>query len=282
MKKIIKKVIKGIGNYMSKFFKTLRFLVYVVFKTDLRNHIQKVDGAGLMTILANGPSLKEDLDKIEVTKGDFCVVNDFYKSPWYSKIKPKYHVLADPLYFRTDEDIQPFVDTVNWDMTLFVPYYGWKKMSILNKIPNDFIKVVPYHSVNFQGFDCFRNWVYKKGLSMPRPQNVLVPSIFNSINMGYINIKIYGADHSWTESIRVNSLNQVCLVDSHFYDKEKVQLLPWRKASPDRAIYKMHEVLRDLAQMFDSYHQIRWYADKVGCKIINRTKRSYIDAFERA
>lgn len=282
MKKVIKQIIKGTFYFISRFFNSIKFLIYVIFKTDLRNHIQKVDGAGVMTILANGPSLKDDLDKIDLTKGDFCVVNDFYKSPWYSKIKPKYHVLADPLYFVTDEDIQPFVDAVKWEMTLFVPYYGWKKMSILNKIPSEFITVVPYHSVNYHGFECLRSWFYEKGLSMPRTQNVLVPSIFNTIKMGYKEILIYGADHSWTESIRVNNDNQVCLTDSHFYDTEQVKLLPWRKASPDRAVYKMHEILRDLAQMFDSYHQIRWYADKVGCKIINRTKRSYIDAFERA
>ncbi|MBO5632406.1 MAG: hypothetical protein J5965_25405, partial [Aeriscardovia sp.] len=200
----------------------------------------------------------------------------------YSKIKPKYHVLADPLYFVTDEDIQPFVDAVKWKMTLFVPYYGWKKMSILNKIPSDFITVVPYHSVNYQGFECFRNWFYEKGLSMPRTQNVLVPSIFNAINMGYKEIKIYGADHSWTECIRVNNQNQVCLVDSHFYDQEQVQLLPWRKASPDRAVYKMHEVLRDLAQMFDSYHGIKKYSVYKNCKVLNCTAKTYIDAFDRA
>lgn len=282
MKKILKKTIKRILNFILKFFNTLKFLALVVVKTDLRNHIQKVEGTGLMTILANGPSLKDDLDKIDFTKGDFCVVNDFYKSPWYSKIKPKYHVLADPLYFRTDEDIQPFVDAVKWNMTLFVPYNAWKKMNILNKNPSDFITVVPYHSVNYQGFESLRNWFYEKGLSMPGPQNVLVPSIFNTINMGYNEIKIYGADHSWTENIRVNNLNQVCLVDSHFYDKEQVKLLPWRKGTPGREIYKMQEVLRDLAQMFDSYHDINKYSDFKNCRIVNCTANSYIDAFERA
>ena len=116
---------------------------------------------------------------------------------------------------------------------------------------------------------------------MPKAQNVLVPSIFNAINMGYKEIRIYGADHSWLECIRVDNQNRVCLTDSHFYDKEKVKLEPWIKATPGREVYKMHEVLRDIAQMFDSYHQIRWYADKVGRRVVNCTKDSFIDAFER-
>lgn len=282
IKKIIKRTIKGVLYFVSKSWETIKFLLLILLKTDLRNHIQKVENAGLITILANGPSLKDDLENIDFNEGDFCVVNDFYKSPWYGKIKPKYHVLADPLYFRTDDDIRPFVDAVHWNMKLIVPYYAWRKVDILKRIPNDFIEVIPYHSVNFRGFDWLRYFFYEKGMSMPKPQNVLVTALFNLINMGYEIVSVYGADHSWTECIRVNEQNQVCLTDSHFYDEEKVNLMPWRKATRGREIYKMHEVLRDLAQMFDSYHDIRKYADYKHCHILNYTKNSYIDAFERA
>lgn len=280
MKKILKKTIKSILSFILKFFNTLKFLTFVVVKTDLRNHIQKVDGAGLMTILANGPSLKDDLDKIDFTKGDFCVVNDFYKSPWYSKIKPKYHVLADPLYFVTDEDIQPFVDAVKWKMTLFVPYYGWKKMSILNKIPSEFITVVPYHSVNYHGFECLRSWFYEKGLSMPKIMNVLIVAIFNSINMGYKQIKLYGADHSWVENIRVDEQNRLCVTDSHFYDNQKLKLTPWYLS--DGSVQRISMFMRNLSIAFQSYEEINEYAEAYDCRIFNCTKGSYIDAFERA
>ena len=117
---------------------------------------------------------------------------------------------------------------------------------------------------------------------MPRPQNVLVPSIFNGINMGYNEIIIYGADHSWTENIRINNANQVCLTDSHFYDQEEVSLKPWRKATEGREIYKMYEILWDLSNTFKSYHTLREYADTQGCHIVNKTGGSYIDAFDRA
>lgn len=279
MKRIIIKCVKCCYRLIISFFLTLKFFLYVIFTRRYRNCINIVEGLSELTILANGPSLKDIIDKIDYTKGDFSVVNNFYKSPYYKKIKPKYHVLADPLYFRTDEDIRPFVDAVDWDMKLFVPYLAIRNVGVLNKMPNKYIKVVPYNTMTYEGFDCFRNWIYKHGWAMPQAQNVLIPSIFNAINMGYKKICIYGADHSWTETIRVDNCNRVCFTDSHFYDVQKVNLVPWHKSSGEQ--YLMHEILRDLAQMFDSYHIIRKYADYRNCRILNCTKGSYIDAFER-
>lgn len=281
MKKIktfIKLILHLCKVFVVKSAMTIRYAIFTFLYTDLRNHISRINGDGTLTILANGPSLVMDLEQINFSEGEFSVVNDFYKSPWYEKIKPSYHVLADPLYFTKDEDIQPFVDAVKWNMKLFVPYSAWKRMDILRHVPSQYIEVVPYHINTYYGFDCFRDWTYRHGLSMPIPQNVLVPSIFNAINMGYKEIRLYGVDHSWTESIRMNDKNQVCLTDSHFYDNEQAKLLPWKKCGVQ---YKMHEILRDLAQMFDSYHQIRKYADSLHCHIVNMTKNSYIDAFDR-
>ena len=115
---------------------------------------------------------------------------------------------------------------------------------------------------------------------MPRPQNVVIPSIFIGINEGYKQIDLYGVDHSWTKEIRVNNNNQVCLINSHFFDNKTPELKPWHKGIGE-PVYKMHEILRDLAWMFDGYYKLREYADNIGCRIINKTPDSFIDAFER-
>ena len=279
MKSIIR-IIKDIVKFIVNLFNSINTLRIIVCNTDMRNHIPKIEKADSVTLLANGPSLDADLEKLDFSDGVFCVVNDFYKSPWFYKIKPKYQVLADPLYFTKDSDLQPFADAVKWDMKMMVPYAAWKRLKILRDMPNPQIEVLPYHKLSYKAFKIITTFLYKKGLSMPIAQNVVVAALFNLINMGYKEIRLYGVDHSWTESIRVNDHNQVCLTDSHFYDAEKVKLLPWKKCSGEQ--YLMHEVLRDLAQMFDSYHAIREYADKCGCRILNLTKGSYIDAFERA
>lgn len=280
MKKLIIESIKRFACVCKNTTETLRWLVWFVICTDHKNHISKINDISTLTILANGPSLIKDLEEIDLGAGDFCVVNDFYKSPWYKKIKPSHHVLADPLYFTKDEDLRPFIEAVNWDMKLYVPYYAWKSMGLLRNIPSRHMEVVPYHTYYYNGFEQLRTWIFKHGFAMPVPQNVLAPSIFNAINMGYKEIRLYGVDHSWTESIRVDDMNRVCFTDSHFFDNEQVKLLPWKKCSGEQ--YKMHEILRDLAQMFDSYHQIRKYSDYRKCRIVNYTKHSYIDAFERS
>lgn len=278
---LVKKIIKSSISFFLKLCKTIKVLFLILFRTDLKTHIPKIENVQLLTILANGPSLKGELSKIDYSDGDFCVVNDFYKSPYYSIIKPKYHVLADPLYFTQSADIEPFIQSVNWELRLFVPYSAWRKMDILRNMPSKFITVIPFHTIAIESFKIVDLFLYKRGLSMPKAQNVLVPSIFNGINMGYKKIIVYGADHSWTESIRVDNENHVCLADVHFYDQENVALVPWRKATEGREIYKMHEILQDLSNSFRSYHTLRMYADRQGCHIVNKTQGSYIDAFDR-
>ena len=43
----------------------------------------------------------------------------------------------------------------------------------------------------------------------------------------------------------------------------------------------LHEVLYSMYVAFRSYFVIRDYAERIGCKIINITPGSFIDAFER-
>lgn len=280
MTKVIKKTLKTTTHFCGNVFQTLLFCIKVLIRTDLKNHIPQIENAGPLTILANGPSLKDDIEKIDFEVGDFSVLNDFYKSPYFDRVKPKFYVLADPLYFTKDSETELTLRSITSDIKLFVPFGWWKNASVLDRINNPHIQFVPYHTLTYNGFESVRYWFYRHGLSMPRPQNVLVPSIFNAINMGYKEIRIYGADHSWTESIRVDEQNRVCLTDSHFYDTEKVNMNPWHKCTGEQ--YLMHEILRDLASMFDSYHFLKRYADARGCRIINCTKNSYIDAFERS
>ena len=275
MIKLIKQIIKEILNYIRKIYYTLKFFIFILLRTDCRNHLSSVKDANILYVLGNGPSLNEDIKSINYNNVVFCVVNRFYLSPYYKIVKPRYYVLADPVFFENEEEIEKIIDGVDWNMVLFVTYSGWKKLKFLQTLSNEKIKVVPYHAIPYNGFKSLQFFFYKRGLSMPKAQNVLVPSIFNGINLGYKIIYLYGADHSWTRTLGVNSQNQVCAVDTHFYDKGTVNFVPYNSL-------KMHELLKAFAQMFESYHQIRWYADKVGCRILNCTKDSFIDAFERA
>lgn len=270
----MKRIIKKTCYIILKLIHTIRWFLEILLKTDLKNHVIWDDKRCVINILANGPSLIEDIKKINFEEGDCSVVNFFYKSPYFFKIKPRFYVIADPFFFESEDSIKPIIDNVTWSMKLVIPYYAWKKYKILHNIPNKKIEVVPLHCINYSGFECIRHWAYRHGFATPKTQNVLVASIYNAVNSGYKEIRLYGADHSWTQTLGVNEMNQVCAIDSHFYDKEKVKYLPYN-------CMKMHELLRAFAFMFESYHYLRNYADYRGCKVINCTKGSFIDAFER-
>lgn len=262
---------------------TMVWLTRILKVENLKNYIPNNKSDRKLLILANGPSLKNIIDDITPIEknSDIRVVNDFCRHPSFFTIKPSSYVFADPLFFNDTpraKEVLSLLSKVDWKMAMYVPYAYFK--NIRQKIKNPDITIIPYHTTPYSsGWKSLRTYLFKKGLTMPRPQNVAIPSIFIGINEGYNTIELYGVDHSWTKEIRVNLKNQVCMTDSHFYDASKVALKPFLKY--DGSEYLMAELLRDLAWMFDGYYILREYADSKGCRIINKTSDSFIDAFER-
>ena len=142
MIKLIKQKIKGITNYIRKIYYTIKYFILILLKTDLRNHLSRVEGANILYVLGNGPSLNEDIKSMNFNNADFCVVNRFYLSPYYKIVKPRYYVLADPVFFENEEEIEKIIDGVDWNMVLFVTYSGWKKLKFLQTLSNEKKKVL--------------------------------------------------------------------------------------------------------------------------------------------
>ena len=96
--------------------------------------------------------------------------------------------------------------------------------------------------------------------------------------MGYRQIYIVGADHSWTRTLDVDSENRVVSVQPHFYkedEKERQRVTALYKTIP------LHQMLESLTTAFRSYHVIADYANRAGYEIYNSTPQSFIDAFPR-
>ena len=263
----------------------MKWLIFQLIFENFKSYYKVEHRSEKLRILANGSSLKKQIESdlnFQVSS-DLFVVNEFCKHDLFYKLKPNNYTLADPLYFvqewmgDSDRETIKILSQVDWEMNLFVPYRLIKQNVF--EINNKNIRIIPYHMLAYEGWEGVKTYLLKKGLTMPTAQNVLIPSIFNAIHLGYKHIELFGVDHSWIEEIRVNDKNQVCICDRHFYDDDKPRLIPWNKC--EGGVYKMHEILRDLATMFDGYHQLRKFADANHCKIINKTKDSYIDAFER-
>ena len=181
-------------------------------------------------------------------------------------------------------------ERTTWKMILFVPKLArksreWKKH--LQKNHN--IEIVYFNNTPIEGFMTFKHLCFSKNWGMPRPHNVLIPSLMLAINLGFKCIYVTGADHSWTREIFVTDSNEVLLSQKHFYDKEtSTENTNKNKPIPQPMYHgatgktrKLHEVLIKFYYSFRSYWDIRIYAEKRNTSVFNITPGSFIDAFDR-
>lgn len=246
------------------------------------DHTEYDSKSHVLYILGNGPSLRQnienDLGFLKVH--DTLAVNFAANSPEFKLIRPKYYLLADPHFFKnaTDPNVRKLLDNLNGidhEMTLFIPSSA--------KVPTatftgEKLRIVTFPFVAVEGWEWLENMAFNHKRGMPRPRNVLIPSIMVGAWLGYGKIYLLGADHSWLKTLDVTEDNRVVSVQPHFYKEDE------REEKRIRADYvgrRLHEVLESMQIAFRSYHRIDQWTRKNGICIYNATPGSMIDAFER-
>lgn len=248
-----------------------------------RKRIKKVSSNHRLRILGNGSSLNRvDFESEELV--DYMVVNRHVLSENYIVVKPLYYVLADPHFFQHSEGLdilQKINEKTDWRMTLCVPYSREIKQKVLVTITNSNINLLYYNTTSLLcESKCAKYLCYKWQLAMPVVQNVLVASIMLGILFKYSNIELYGVEHTWTKYLFVDKDNVVYLENPHFFDEEKVTAKPVKEIQHTEE-YPFYLILKNYARMFESYWEIKEYIRNchIQCRIINKTKDSFIDAF---
>lgn len=242
-------------------------------------------------ILGNGPSLntsfKEHLSFIK--SADIICVNNFNQAPEFFELKPTKYVLLDNLFFAYHPEHLPHTviektlhafKPVDWSIDVYVPYSGKHSFFVQHlQKENPHIRFIYYNYVIAKGFNWFTHWVFRNNLGSMQCQNVLAMSIFLSINSGYRNIFLFGADHSWHEQYQIEN-NKVLLHDQHFYDKtpKKPIIMHDHVKNEKRTIADM---FLSLHKAFKGYERINDYAISRQVKIWNASAKSYIDTFDR-
>ena len=234
-----------------------------------------------IVVMGNGPSLSETInahaDILRATPS--LAVNFAANTPEFRQLRPRYYVLADPHFFASgNENVDRLIANINavdWPMTLFLPFAAKGASS---KINSEKVKIEFYNAVGVEGFEWLENAAFKSGRGMPRPRNVLIPSIMIAVKMGYKNIYVAGADHSWTKTLSVNDRNEVVSIQPHFYKEDEKEE---RRIRTDYLRYPLHQILYSFYVAFRSYFTIQRYAVSQGVKIYNVTPGSFIDAFPR-
>lgn len=236
---------------------------------------------GRIVIMANGPSLARTIaeERPLLASAPLMAVNFAAIAPEFAQLKPRYYVLADPHFFSDSDDanlalLRERLAAVDWPMTLLVPVRYRHRARILYAKN----KLATFNAVGMEGFRPLAHALYRAGAGMPRPRNVLIPSIMLAIALGYDEIVITGADHSWMQTLSVTDDNEVVSVQPHFYaDGEEEK----KRVRHEYRNYRLHQIVGSFAVAFKSYHDIAAYARRRGVRIINATPGSFIDAFER-
>ena len=213
---------------------------------------------------------------------DYMVMNAHVLHSSYSQIRPRYYVLADPNFFHPTLTydgtgiVRQIFENTTWSMTLFIP---WEHTRDINLKSTEYVHVKQVNEANYVGPEQYRQNLYEHNLAMPNVNNVLASAIYLAIYLGYAEVELFGVEHSWLKDVYVNENNDVCLRDSHFYDKENVQDMVFIFGNGKKQKY--HEVLKMYMDYFPAYWELRDLADRHGCHVVNMTPNSFIDAFER-
>lgn len=240
-----------------------------------------------LIIMGNGPSLRDTIaNHGDILKNsETLAVNFAANTPDYFELRPRLYVLADNGFFTVDATGKPAhpnipalwenISRTDWDMTLYIPCK--KKIPEIVK-SNPHITIKRYNLTPGEGLRGPSHWLYKKGLAMPRPRNVLIASIMVALREGYRDIAIVGADHTWSRELWVDDKNRVISVQKHFYEENSKE---FERVVKQYEAYHLHDILNSLTIAFRSYHHIAKYCDEIGAKITNCTPGSFIDAFPR-
>lgn len=247
-----------------------------------------------LAILGNGPSLAEQLpaliERQEWQRVDMMAVNFFALSEEFVQVRPKYYVISDPMFFRAagrservDTLYKALAERVTWPMTLYVQYYNPEHFDYKAAIAaNPMIRIVRFHSIVFHGFRSVEFWLYRQGIGSGNFGTVVQNGEFIGILLGYKQIELYGVDHTLLDGLCVDDENRLCRTQSHYYDTTPQAPKPiyYNATNPPRP-YTMHEYLAETAELFRGHEVLRDWAAEEGVRIINRTRGSMIDAYER-
>lgn len=237
-----------------------------------------------LVVLGNGPSLTETIGdySAELQQCDLMAVNFFANTEEFLRLRPRWYVLADPHFFtgaESDPNVKRLLERIatltSWPMTLLVPSRGPRL-----RLPaaNPFVTLTRFNAVGAEGPDRLTHALFRANRAMPRPRNVLIPSIMLGMALGYSVIYVAGADHSWMRTLSVTDDNVVVSVQPHFYADNT------QERDRVTSVYsgvRLHQVVESFAIAFKAYHDIARYAASRGVTIYNATPGSFIDAFPR-
>lgn len=245
-----------------------------------------------LVVLGNGPSLDHDIEYLNSIKSevDFMCVNNFACSELYETFQPNKYLFMDDYFFsnnahpdwisqrrRTFERINK---KTSWKLQVFLPAQA--DIDILKTyILNENVEFVKFSAAGYVSQNLKINFLhFNTGFFGPFQGNVLIYSIYLGIWSGYKDIKVFGADLSMHENVKVDQgTNELYMTFKHFNNSEKREIF---LKNPDKTEpFKMHEFLLLTAETFLAHQVLNEYAKSKNVEIFNCSSYSLIDAYKR-
>lgn len=276
-------------------YETAFYFAVMAVKENFRNYVGRAGTVGApkpsVLILGNGPSLAEDLPRLierrEHETKDVMAVNYFALDERFATVRPAYYVLSDPTFFRDSthrnrvtELYRTLNEKVMWPMNLYVQYYNPERFDYRAALPNPNIRIVRFHTQLYRGFRGVEFWLFRRGLGSANFGTVVQVCEYVALLLGYKTLELYGVDHTLLDGLCVDEENRLCRADRHYYDAVPATPKPIFQNVPHRP-YTMSVYLAEVADLFRGHEVLRDYAASLGARIINRTRGSMIDAYER-
>ena len=289
-------VFEKTDRFLRNLYETAFYFAVMAVKENFRNYVGRAGTVGepkpSAVILGNGPSLAEDLPRLierreHLTK-DVMAVNFIALDERFEVARPAYYVLSDPMFFR-DSPLRDRVaelyrvmnERVAWPMALYVQYYNPERFDYRAALPNPLIRIVPFHTTLFRGFRSLEFRLFRRGLGSANFGTVVQVGEYIALLLGYLRVELYGVDHTLLEGLCVDGRNRLCRADRHYYDAGTAREPQpvFQKVPP--VPYTMASYLAEVAELFRGHEVLRDYAAWLGARIVNCTRGSMIDAYER-
>lgn len=282
MKKFFKTVLSLLSQSGDTLISIMSAIVFSKYNTrkNFKRVLKDKDCPKEIYILGNGSSLNTFLEERSSNMPEHVmVVNYFATTPQFKSLKPKHYIMLDNnLCIKADEGnashqqkLIKALSEIDWNINLYMPADSDSSLISLFKT-NQFINVVLYNRTPIDGITAITHFFYNMRLGMPRPQNVSNAAVFCAIASGFKTIYLYGVEHSWTKAFDVDpDTHRVFLDDGHFYESENKRFLP-------KGEYMRW--LNDIAWALRSHYTLRKYADSCGVRIVNKTKQSFVEAYD--
>ena len=274
-------------------FDTALYFAVMAVKENFRNYVGRAGtvGAPKPSVLILGNGLPRLIARREYEARDFMAVNFFAEDDRFEVVRPGYYVLSDPMFFRDSacrdrvaELYRVLDEKVTWPMNLYVQYYNPERFDYRVALPNPNIRIVRFHTQVYRGFRGVEFWLYRHGLGSANFGTVIQHGEYVGLLLGYRTLHLYGVDHTLTEGLTVDRRNRLCRIDRHFYDDGRpAEAHPmYVNATCPPVPYTMASYMAELAELFRGHKVLRDYAASLGARIVNHTRTSMIDAYERA